>query len=86
MCNNFRHNMLLRRKFLEWREYILLEKVEAARKNQRAALLGDRNLVRCVFQRWTNVTKIQKMERRIEAEVAAKWVKVRQWLKDAQVL
>lgn len=86
MCNHFRHNMLLRGKFLEWREYILLEKVEAAKKNQRATLLGDRNLVRCMLQRWRNFTKIQKMEKRIEAEVAIKWVEVRQWLKDAQVL
>jgi len=60
------------------------EKVKSAKKNMYAASLGDRIVKRRTQQRWKRAAELQKAERRLEIEVAEKWLEVREWLKDAE--
>jgi hypothetical protein len=83
MCDSLRRTKV-KRCFYAWREHFMLEKVETVKKVYIAGLLQDRNLTKRMLHRWRKVTKVLKMEKRIELEVAAKWVEVRKWLKDAQ--
>jgi hypothetical protein len=85
MCDSLGHTKV-KRCFCAWKEHILLEKVETVKKVHIAGLLQDRNLTKRMLHRWRKVTKVLKMEKRIELEVAAKWVEVRKWLRDAQLL
>ena len=76
----------VKRCFHAWRVCTVLEKVETVKKIKIADLLLDRNLAIRMLYKWRKVTKDLKMETRIELEVAAKWVEVRKWLRDAELL